>query len=145
MADESVQVTSPSVLASSGFHNTSQMGDNSGNLVSHSSGGQKPLVTLFSPSCLFQLSVAPNTPWARAHHLNLCLRLHKAFSSFYLPLFSLSPFLVSVHLFMAVLGLHCCTQAFSSCSKWGLLCIAVREILTTGASHGAGASHERGL
>ena len=23
---------------------------------------------------------------------------------------------------MAVLSLHCCMQAFSSCSNWGLLC-----------------------
>ena len=121
------------------------MGDNSGNLFSHSSGGQKPLVTLFSPSCLFQLAVAPNIPWARANHLDLCLGLHKDFSSFYLPLFSLSPFLVSVHLFMAALGLHCCTQAFSSCSSWGLLCIAVCAPLSMGASHGAWASHRRGF
>ena len=30
---------------------------------------------------------------------------------------------------MAVLGLHCCAQAFSSCSKWGLLFVAVCGLL----------------
>ena len=35
---------------------------------------------------------------------------------------------------LAVLGLHCCTRAFSSCSEWGLL-----------SSWGAQASHCRGF
>ena len=30
---------------------------------------------------------------------------------------------------MAVLGLCCCTRAFSSCSEWGLLFVAVRGLL----------------
>ena len=30
---------------------------------------------------------------------------------------------------MAVLSLHCCAQAFSSCSEWGLLFVAVRGLL----------------
>ena len=36
--------------------------------------------------------------------------------------------------FLAVLGLHCCTRAFSSCSKQGLLFAAVRGLLTAEAS-----------
>ena len=28
---------------------------------------------------------------------------------------------LKIYLFSATLGLHCCMQAFSSCSKWGLL------------------------
>ena len=32
-------------------------------------------------------------------------------------------------LFMAVLGLHVCARAFSSCGKWGPLFIAVRRPL----------------
>ena len=28
---------------------------------------------------------------------------------------------VCMYLFMVVLGLHCCTHAFSSCGEWGLL------------------------
>ena len=37
-------------------------------------------------------------------------------------------------LFMAVLGLHFCARAFSSCGKWGPLFIAVRGPLTIAAS-----------
>ena len=36
--------------------------------------------------------------------------------------------------FLAVLGLHCCVQAFSSCGEWGLLLILVLELLTVMAS-----------
>ena len=35
---------------------------------------------------------------------------------------------------MAVLGLHFCARAFSSCGKWGPLFIAVRGPLTIAAS-----------
>ena len=35
---------------------------------------------------------------------------------------------------MAALSLHCCMQAFSSCSEWGLLFIAVHGLLTAVAS-----------
>ena len=35
---------------------------------------------------------------------------------------------------LAVLGLHCCTQAFSSCSEQGLLFVAVRGLLIAVAS-----------
>ena len=30
---------------------------------------------------------------------------------------------------MAVLGLRCCARAFSSCSEWGLLFVAVHGLL----------------
>ena len=36
--------------------------------------------------------------------------------------------------FLAELGLHCCTWAFSSCSEWGLLFVAVRGLLIAVAS-----------
>ena len=39
-----------------------------------------------------------------------------------------------IYLFMAVLGLHFCARAFSSCGKWGPLFIAVRGLLTIAAS-----------
>ena len=39
-----------------------------------------------------------------------------------------------IYLFMAVLGLHFCVMAFSSCGKWGPLFIAVRGPLTIAAS-----------
>ena len=39
-----------------------------------------------------------------------------------------------LYLFMAVLGLHCCAQAFSSCGEQGLLFVAVRGLLIAVAS-----------
>ena len=35
---------------------------------------------------------------------------------------------------MAALGLRCCTQAFSSCGKWGLLFVVVHGLLIAVAS-----------
>ena len=35
---------------------------------------------------------------------------------------------------MAALGLHCCAPAFSSCSEWGLLFVAVHKFLIAVAS-----------
>ena len=34
-----------------------------------------------------------------------------------------------IYFFLAVLGLRCCTQAFSSCGERGLLFVAVRVLL----------------
>ena len=39
-----------------------------------------------------------------------------------------------IYLFMAALGLHCCTQAFSSCIEWGLLFIVAHGLLIVVAS-----------
>ena len=39
-----------------------------------------------------------------------------------------------IYLFLAALGLHCCAQTFSSCSKPGLLFVAVRGLLIVVAS-----------
>ena len=41
---------------------------------------------------------------------------------------------IYLFLFLAVLGLRCCTRAFSSCSKRGLLFVAVRRFLIVVAS-----------
>ena len=38
-------------------------------------------------------------------------------------------------LFLAALGLCCCTRAFSSCGEWGLLFVAARGLLIAVASH----------
>ena len=38
------------------------------------------------------------------------------------------------YLFMAALGLHCYAQAFSGCSKLGLLCVALHGFLVVVAS-----------
>ena len=35
-----------------------------------------------------------------------------------------------IYLFLAALGLHCCTRAFSSCGERGLLFVVVRRLLT---------------
>ena len=39
-----------------------------------------------------------------------------------------------IYLFLAVLGLHCCAWAFSSCGERGLLLVAVCGLLTAVAS-----------
>ena len=43
-------------------------------------------------------------------------------------------FFFLIYLFLAVLGLCCCTRAFSGCGEWGLLFIAVRGLLIAVAS-----------
>ena len=43
-------------------------------------------------------------------------------------------FIYFTYLFLAALGLRCCSRAFSSCCEWGLLFIAVRELLIAVAS-----------
>ena len=42
-------------------------------------------------------------------------------------------YLISLFI-LAALGLHCCVQAFSSCSEQGLLFVAVRRLLIAVAS-----------
>ena len=39
-----------------------------------------------------------------------------------------------IYLFLAALGLHCCTRAFSSCGEWGLLFTVVHWLLVAVAS-----------
>ena len=39
-----------------------------------------------------------------------------------------------IYLFMAALGLRCCTGAFSSCGEWVLLFVAVHGLLIAVAS-----------
>ena len=41
---------------------------------------------------------------------------------------------IYLFLFLAGLGLRCCMRAFSSCSEWGLLFVAVRGLLIVVAS-----------
>ena len=43
-------------------------------------------------------------------------------------------FIYLTYLFGAALGLHCYARAFSSCSEWGLLFVAVRGLLIAVAS-----------
>ena len=48
--------------------------------------------------------------------------------------FFLNKFIYFIDLFLAALGLRCCPWAFSSCGEWGLLFIAVRQLLIAVAS-----------
>ena len=49
--------------------------------------------------------------------------------------FFLINFILCIYLFiLAVLGLHCCAWAFSSCSEQGLLFVAVHRLLIAVAS-----------
>ena len=43
-------------------------------------------------------------------------------------------FIYFIYLFLAASGLHCCAQAFSSCSEQGLLFVAVCGLLPVVAS-----------
>ena len=43
--------------------------------------------------------------------------------------FFLNKFIYFIYLLLAVLGLRCCVQAFSSCGEWGLLFVEVRGLL----------------
>ena len=48
--------------------------------------------------------------------------------------FVLNKFIYFIYLFLAALGLRCCTWAFSSCGERGLLFVAVRGLLIAVAS-----------
>ena len=53
---------------------------------------------------------------------------------FFYTFFFMSSIYLFIYLFLAVLGLCCCTWAFSSCSERGQLFIAVRGLLIAVAS-----------
>ena len=61
-----------------------------------------------------------------------------SFSFFYIVLFCFKS-IYFIYLFLAALGLPCCTRAFSSCSEWGLLFAAVPGLLIAVASLCCGA------
>ena len=67
--------------------------------------------------------------------INVYMSFFKVFfkSSFIVIFFSSFFFDKFIYLFLAVLGLHCCTRAFSSCEQ-GLLFVAVRRLLIAVAS-----------
>ena len=48
-------------------------------------------------------------------------------------------FIIFYFIYLSVLGLCCCARAFSSCGEQGLLLVAVRGLLTAGASLCCGA------
>ena len=65
--------------------------------------------------------------------MSLGLRLSYLSASLFLFFFLIDLF-IFIYFFLAVLGLHCCAWAFSSCGEWGLLFIVVRRLLITVAS-----------
>ena len=76
------------------------------------------------------LSIAED--WERCWP-EICNKVGNIMLKFYkqLALISLKNFFYFfklINLFLAALGLHCCAQAFSSCSEWGLLFVEVRGV-----------------
>ena len=75
--------------------------------------------------------------WYFYHVLKFSKMRHlSCFPGFYFIFLSLcsefTAFYLFIYLFLAVLGLHCCAQAFSSCGEWGL--VAVHRLLIVVAS-----------
>ena len=67
----------------------------------------------------------------------LCVSFGEMFIWFFCPFFKnnfFKKYIYFIYLFLAALGLCCCTRAFSSCSEWGLLFIEVHELLIVVAS-----------
>ena len=57
-------------------------------------------------------------------HIHICVCVCVCVYSFSYSFLSCLNFFISLlTLFLAVLGLCCCTQAFSPCGEWGLLCV----------------------
>ena len=66
------------------------------------------------------------------HWLTCCSSVSYSFFFFLisLPIHSLVSLFKKIYLFLAALGLRCCAWAFSSCSEWGLLFVAVCGLLS---------------
>ena len=69
--------------------------------------------------------------WMGNHGCFLCSRVNTKIWSRIIIIFLINEF---IYLFLAVFGLHCCTQAFSSCGEWGLLFVEVCGLLIVVAS-----------
>ena len=57
-----------------------------------------------------------------------------SFFFFVFVFFFLINLFILFYLFLAALGLHCCTRVFSSCGARGLLFVVVHELLISVAS-----------
>ena len=69
------------------------------------------------------------------HWLEFIVKQNKPHSLFFLnDEWLIDLFILFYLLFLAVLGLRCCTRAFSSCGERGLLWVAVRGLLVAVAS-----------
>ena len=88
----------------------------------------------------FSIVVSMEQEGEKCHWLGVHRGIHSYVCLYYVFLifaFWVFPFLKKIYfiyLFLATLGLRCCTQAFSSCGERGLLCVAVRGLLAAVAS-----------
>ena len=73
-------------------------------------------------------SLSPTVPFTLHHEPKIFLSTLDNFDPSFLG------FLKFIYLFLAVLGLHCCTQAFSSCGECRLLLVVVCRLLIAMAS-----------
>ena len=80
-------------------------------------------------SCLYILEINPSSVALFANIFS-----HSIGCLFVLLMVSFAVQKLFIIFFLAVLGLRCCTQAFSSCSEQGLLFIAVCGLLIVVAS-----------
>ena len=67
---------------------------------------------------------------------SICLTTHSgdgALCGHFILFYFLNKFIYFIY-FLAVLGLHCCARAFSSCGEWGLLLVAMCRLLIAVAS-----------
>ena len=64
----------------------------------------------------------------------LILNITRNVEDFFNFFFFVYKFVYFIYLFLAVLGLHCCAWAFSSCGERGLLFVAVYRLLIAVAS-----------
>ena len=118
-----------SSLAASGGHSSSRCAGLSLSwpLLLRSTGSRRTgsVVVAHGPSCSAACGILPD------QGLNLCPLHWQADSQ---PLCHQGSPIFNLFLFLAVLGLRCCTWAFSSCSEWGLLFLAVHGFLIAVAS-----------
>ena len=77
--------------------------------------------------------VAPRSSWTRARTCVPCIG-RRILSFFFLIISTFNYYLFMYLFILAVLGLHFCARASSSCGKWGPLFIVVRGPLTIVAS-----------
>ena len=77
--------------------------------------------------------VNPLTPWSMSSRATEIIQFSN-FLKFVLFFNFLKINLYFIYLFLAALGLHCCTRAFSSCGERGLLFVVVRRLLIVVAS-----------
>ena len=74
-------------------------------------------LTPINTNCLLSFNFCQSDRFLKSHFLKINLFIY-----------------LFIYLSLAALGLCCCAWAFSSCSEWGLLFVAVRGLLIAVAS-----------